>query len=219
MNIGNDAFWNFPYTSQRMPLLAENIVSTSQPLASSAGLLMFARGGNAIDAAIATAAALTVVEPCMNGIGGDGFALVWDKGQMHGLNASGRAPQKWTAEYFSRYESMPFRGWDSVTVPGAVSQWRALWERFGSLPFADLLEPAIRFARDGYMVSPTVHRQWQAQISEMMPQPGFAESFAPGGRAPLPGERFICPGQARTLERIAASSRTQLPNTLEKPVA
>jgi gamma-glutamyltranspeptidase/glutathione hydrolase len=205
MSSSSNSFWEFPYTSQRMPLLAENIVSTSQPLASSAGLLMFAQGGNAVDAALATAIALSVVEPCMNGIGGDAFAIIWDGEQMHGLNASGRAPQKWTPEYFSKYSSMPFRGWDSVTVPGAVSSWRALSDRFGKLPFADLFEPAIRYARDGYMVSPTVHRQWQAQIDDMMPQPGFAESFAPGGRAPLPGERFICPGQARTLERIASS--------------
>ena len=89
------AFWDFPYTSQRMPLLARNVVSTSQPLASSAGLLMLARGGNAVDAALATAITLTVVEPCMNGIGGDAFAIIWDGIKMHGLNASGRAPKKW----------------------------------------------------------------------------------------------------------------------------
>lgn len=199
------SFWDFPYVSQRMPLVADNVVSTSQPLASAAGLLMFAKGGNAVDAALATAIALTVVEPCMNGIGGDAFALIWDGQSLIGLNASGRAPQRWTPDYFSKYTSMPLRGWDSVTVPGGVSAWRALSERFGTLPFADLFEPAIRYARDGYLVSPTVHRQWQAQIAEMLPQPGFSQSFAPGGRAPLPGERFICPGQARTLERIAST--------------
>ena len=125
------AFWDFPYTSQRMPLLARNVVSTSQPLASAAGLLMLARGGNAVDAALATAITLTVVEPCMNGIGGDAFAIIWDGKKMHGLNASGRAPARWTPEYFSRYEAMPVRGWDSVTVPGTVSAWRALSDRFG----------------------------------------------------------------------------------------
>ena len=198
-------FWDFPYTSQRMPLLARNVVSTSQPLASAAGLLMLARGGNAVDAALATAITLTVVEPCMNGIGGDAFAIIWDGQRMHGLNASGRAPRRWTAEHFSRYEAMPPRGWDSVTVPGTVSAWRALSDRFGSVPFAELFEPALRYARHGYMVSPTVHRQWQAQVAELLPQPGYREAFAPEGRAPLPGEQFICPGQARTLERIAAS--------------
>ena len=203
MQTTTPGFWNFPYTSQRMPLLAANVVSTSQPLASSAGLLMFARGGSAVDAALATAIALTVVEPCMNGIGGDAFAIIWDGKKMHGLNAAGRAPRKWTPEYFSKYDAMPLRGWDSVTVPGTVSAWRALSERFGKLPFTDLFEPALRYARKGYMVSPTVHRQWQAQVAELSPHPGYREAFAPKGRAPLPGEHFICPGQARTLELIA----------------
>lgn len=198
-------FWSFPYTSQRMPVLADNVVSTSQPLASAAGLQMLMRGGNAVDAALATAMALTVVEPCMNGIGGDLFALVWDGSAMHGLNSSGRAPAAWTPDRFIGLDAMPVRGWDSVTVPGAVAGWRALAEKFGSLPFEDLFEPALRYARDGYLVSPTVHRQWQAQIAELSGQPGFAEAFAPNGRAPLPGERFICPGQADTLEKIARS--------------
>ncbi len=205
MTTDSSALLDFPYTSQRMPLLARNVVSTSQPLASAAGLLTLARGGNAVDAALATAITLTVVEPCMNGIGGDAFAIIWDGKQIHGLNASGRAPQKWTPEYFSRYASMPMRGWDSVTVPGTVSAWRTLSDRFGALPFAELFEPALRYARNGYMVSPTVHRQWQAQVAELLPQPGYREAFAPQGRAPLPGEQFICPGQANTLERIAAS--------------
>jgi gamma-glutamyltranspeptidase/glutathione hydrolase len=205
MSNDSTGFWNFPYTSQRMPLLARNVVSTSQPLASAAGLLMLARGGNAIDAALAMAITLTVVEPCMNGIGGDAFAIVWDGKQLHGLNASGRAPRKWTPEHFSRYEAMPLRGWDSVTVPGTVSAWRALSDRWGALPFAELFEPALRHAREGYMVSPTVHRQWQAQVADLLPQPGYREAFAPNGRAPLPGELFICPGQAATLERIAAT--------------
>lgn len=205
MSTQPSTFWQFPYTSQRMPLLARNVVSTSQPLASAAGLLMLARGGNAIDAALATAITLTVVEPCMNGIGGDAFAIVWDGKRLHGLNASGRAPRRWTAQHFSRYDTMPLRGWDSVTVPGTVSAWRILSDRFGKLPFAELFEPALRHAREGYAVSPTVHRQWQAQVAELLPQPGYREAFAPQGRAPLPGELFICPGQAATLERIAAS--------------
>ena len=205
MHTNPSAFWRFPYTSQRMPLLARNVVSTSQPLASAAGLLMLARGGNAIDAALATAITLTVVEPCMNGIGGDAFAIVWDGQRMHGLNAAGRAPKKWTPEYFSRYAAMPLRGWDSVTVPGTVSAWRALSDRWGVLPFAELFEPALRYARQGFMVSPTVHRQWQAQVAELLPQPGYREAFAPLGHAPLPGDEFICPGQANTLARIAAT--------------
>ncbi|MGO4156123.1 gamma-glutamyltransferase family protein [Cupriavidus sp. YAF13] len=196
-------FWNFPYPSQRVPVLADNVVATSQPLAAAAGLRMLARGGNAVDAALATAIALTVVEPCMNGIGGDAFALIWDGKELHGLNASGRAPAAWTPEYFSRYASMPLNGWDTVTVPGAVSGWRATWEKFGSLPFAELFEPALEYARNGFLVSHTVHRQWQAQVPVLIDKPGFADAFAPNGRAPLPGERFICTGQAQTLARIA----------------
>lgn len=203
--MNTSAFWDFPYPSQRMPLLARNVVSTSQPLASAAGLQMFARGGNAVDAALATAITLTVVEPCMNGIGADAFAILWDGKQLQGLNASGRAPQAWTPDYFAKHSVMPTRGWDSVTVPGAVSAWRALSDRYGQLPFGDLFEPALRYARDGYMVSPTVHRQWASQVSELSPQPGYREAFTPHGRAPAIGERFVCPGQAATLERIAAS--------------
>jgi gamma-glutamyltranspeptidase/glutathione hydrolase len=196
---------DYPYTSQRFPLLARNVVSTSQPLAASAGLRMLAQGGNAVDAALATAIALTVVEPCMNGIGGDAFALVWHQGKLHGLNASGRAPRAWSPEHFAGRVAMPPRGWGAVTVPGAVSAWRALSERFGALPFARLFEPAIEYAAQGFLVSPTVHRQWQAQVPELLEQPGFREAFAPAGRAPLPGESFTCPGQASTLRRIADS--------------
>ncbi|MDB5943338.1 MAG: gamma-glutamyltranspeptidase precursor (Gamma-glutamyltransferase)-like protein [Ramlibacter sp.] len=201
----NDLSWDFPYTSQRMPVLADNVVCTSQPLASAAGLDILRKGGNAVDAAVAAAIALTVVEPCMNGIGGDSFALVWDGQRMHGLNASGRSPRRWTREHFSRYSAMPPRGWDSVTVPGAVSGWRELSQRFGKLPFAQLFEAAIRHARDGWIVSPIVSRQWQGQVEDIKHMPGFAEAFAPRGRAPLPGERFTCPGQADTLEAIARS--------------
>ena len=113
------AFWDFPYTSQRMPLLARNVVSTSQPLAATAGALMLARGGNAVDAALAAAITLTVVEPCMNGIGGDAFAILWDGQRMHGLNASGRAPRRWTPEHFSKYEAMPLRA--SISAPAVAA--------------------------------------------------------------------------------------------------
>jgi gamma-glutamyltranspeptidase/glutathione hydrolase len=205
MELKHDTFWDYPYTSQRLPLVADNVVTTSQPLASSAGLQMLLRGGNAVDAALATAIALTVVEPCNNGIGGDVFALIWDGKKLHGLNGSGRAPAAWTREYFSKYTEMPKRGWDSVTVPGTVAAWRTVWERFGSLPFEDLFGPAIHYARKGYMVSHNVHNQWQKQVDELIVQPGYREAFAPNGRAPLQGERFICPGQADTLERIARS--------------
>ena len=175
-----------PYPT-RAPVLARNMVAASQPLAAQAGVQALARGGNAIDAALATAIALTVVEPTMNGIGGDAFALVWDGDRLHGLNASGRAPLAWNPQRFAGQERMPALGWGSVTVPGAVSSWMALSERFGALPFEDLFESAIRYARDGFAVSPVIARQWADATLQLAGQPGYAEAFMPHGRAPAAG--------------------------------
>ncbi len=199
----NPFSWEFPYPSQRMPVLARNVVATSQPLAAQAGLLMMHKGGNAVDAALAAAITLTVVEPTSNGIGSDAFCILWDGRKLHGLNASGRSPGGWTPERFRGKTAMPTRGWDAVTVPGAVSAWVALSARFGKLPFADLFEPAIRYAADGYMVSPTIARLWARQVPDLKDVPGFAEHFLPRGRAPEPGEKFTAPAHARTLKRIA----------------
>lgn len=146
--------YDFPYPSQRMPVLAKKVVATSQPLAAQAGLQMLYRGGNAVDAALAAAIALTVVEPTSNGIGGDAFAILWDGRELHGLNASGRSPAALTSERFRGKQVVPSYGWDAVTVPGAVSAWVALSERFGRLPFEALFEPAVCYARDGFLVSP-----------------------------------------------------------------
>jgi gamma-glutamyltranspeptidase/glutathione hydrolase len=195
--------WQFPYPSQRMPVLARNIVATSQPLAAQAGLLMMHKGGNAVDAALATAITLTVVEPTSNGIGSDTFCILWDGRKLHGLNASGRSPAGWTPDRFKGKTAMPTRGWDAVTVPGAVSAWAALSSRFGKLPFADLFEPAIRYATDGYLVSPTIARLWAKQVPDLKDVPGFAEHFLPRGRAPEPGEKFTAPAHAKVLKRIA----------------
>lgn len=198
--------WEFPYLSQRMPVLAQNAVATSQPLAAQAGLRMLLKGGNAVDAALATAIALTVVEPTSNGIGSDAFAIVWDGKKLQGLNASGRSPAAWTPDRFKNMEKMPKRGWDAVTVPGCVSAWVELSTRYGKLPFSELFEPAIHYASDGYMVSPTIAKLWAQQVPELAPMPGFAKTFMPRGRAPTAGEIFRCPDQARTLERIAETN-------------
>jgi gamma-glutamyltranspeptidase/glutathione hydrolase len=195
--------WQFPYPSQRMPILARNVVATSQPLAAQAGLRMLLKGGSAVDAVLATAISLTVLEPTSNGIGSDAFCILWDGQKLHGLNASGRSPAGWTLDRFKGLAGMPQRGWDSVTVPGCVSAWVELSARFGKLPFADLFEPAIKYASDGYMVSPTIARLWANQVPELRNQPGFEEAFMPRGRAPEPGEKFSFPAQARTLQRIA----------------
>jgi gamma-glutamyltranspeptidase / glutathione hydrolase len=219
-----------PYHHARKPVYApRGVVATSQPLAASAGLAVLRRGGNAVDAALATAIALTVVQPGSNDIGGDLFAIVWDGAALHGLNASGRAPAALTRDLALRHASgmsssshlggaqaaadlvMPAFGWLPVTVPGAPAGWRDLHARFGSLPFADLFTDAIAYAEDGYPVSPTVARHWQqaAQVRQsVLTGPEFAEwarVFTLEGRAPRAGERWRNPDAARTLRLIAGT--------------
>jgi gamma-glutamyltranspeptidase/glutathione hydrolase len=200
------------YATQRRPVFARNVVSTSHPLGAQAGLRMLAAGGNAVDAAIAAAAVMTIVEPCSNGLGSDAFAILWDGQRLQGLNASGTAPAGWTPAYFrgklGAHANRPLpRGWDSVTVPGAVAAWVALSERYGKLPFADLLAPAIEIAERGYGVPVVVQGKWvlASGVAELVSQPGFAEVFLPRGRAPQVGERFTMPGAAKALRAIAAT--------------
>jgi gamma-glutamyltranspeptidase / glutathione hydrolase len=197
-----------PYPSTRVPQFAQNVVATSQPLAAQAGLHMLRLGGNAVDAAIATAAALTICEPVSNGLGSDAFALVWANGQLYGLNASGVAPAAWDSAYFERkhHGKIPMRGWDSVTVPGAIAGWATLHQRFGKLAFADCLQPAIEMAQRGHGVGVIVQRKWAAQVKHLHTQPGFAQSFMPAGRAPNPGEHFEFKAAARALTLIAQTN-------------
>ena len=195
--------YDFSYPSQRMPVLARNVVATSQPLAAQAGLQMLSAGGNAVDAALAAAIALTVVEPTSNGIGSDAFAILWDGGKLVGLNASGRSPKALTKERFEGLDSVPLRGWDAVSIPGAVSSWVTLSERYGKLPFEALFEPAVRYAREGYLVSPITARAWSIAPKVFGDFPEFATGFLPNGRAPRAGELFRYEDQAKTLERIA----------------
>ena len=198
--------WTFPYRSQRAPVLARNVVATSQPLAANAGLEMLRQGGNAVDAALATAIALTVVEPCSNGVGSDAFAIVWDGAELEGLNASGRAPAAWTPERFAGRDAMPRQGWDSVTVPGAVSAWAALSRRFGRLPFEDLFEPAIRYARRGFHVGHVSAGLWARAADVYAGHADFQAHFLPRGRAPRAGDLFVNADLADTLEQIAQSA-------------
>ena len=190
---GNRAGSILPIDGQSDKIPASNrfddFLRTSQPLAAQAGLGILAEGGNAIDAAIATAAALTVVEPCSNGIGSDAFALVWGEDSLHGLNGSGRWPAGNDAAELRAdgHRSMPKRGWTPVTVPGAVDTWSVLHERFGHLPIERILAPAIRYAENGFPVSPVVARQWDPAF-EFFPNQGLPELegwstvFAPEGR-------------------------------------
>ena len=197
--------WGFPYLSQRMPIFARNVVATSQPLAAQAGLRMLVNGGNAVDAALATAIALTVVEPTSNGIGSDAFALVWSNGNLIGLNGSGKSPAAWTYKRFSILKEMPLLGWDAVTVPGAVDAWEKLSDRFGSLPFADLFSPAIEYAKNGFIVPPIIAARWFDVEKTYLEFPEFGRTFLPGGKAPRAGQLFRCPSQAITLRKIAES--------------
>lgn len=195
----------FPYPSQRMPAMGRNMVATSQPLAVQAGLEALRHGGNAVDAALAAAITLTVVEPTMNGIGGDAFCILWDGEQLHGLNASGRSPAALGPDDFRGLEQMPELGWGSVTVPGAVSAWVELSRRFGKLPFEALFESAIHYADQGFMVPPMSARLWSFAPQEYKDFKDFSV-FLPEGKAPLPGDLFRFPDQARTLEKIAQSN-------------
>jgi gamma-glutamyltranspeptidase/glutathione hydrolase len=203
--------WTNPYPTPRTPIFARNIVSTSQPLAAQAGLRVMARGGNAVDAAIAAAAVITMTEPCSNGLGADAFAIVWDGTQLHGLNASGISPAGWTLDYFrGKYgddvtKNRPSRGADTITVPGAVAGWSLLHAKLGRLPFADVLAPAIDYAERGFAISPNVHDKWTRAAPILKEQPGWAEHFLPGGKVPAIGQHFTLAGAARTLKAIAES--------------
>ena len=200
------------YPSRRSVIYGrKGMVCTSQPLAAQAGLDIIKQGGNAIDAAIATAACMTVLEPTSNGIGSDAFALVWTKGELHGLNASGRAPMEITAEKVKKqgYTAMPKRGWIPVMVPGAPSAWAELSEKFGRLPLEKVMEPAITYAREGYPVSPVISKLWNNAYKEFSDplkdecfNPWF-DTFARDGHAPQPGEIWKSEDHAETLEKIA----------------
>ena len=203
--------WANPYPTLRTPVMARNVVSTSHPLAAQAGLRMLWKGGNAVDAAIAAAATLTIVEPVSNGLGSDAFAILWDGKELTGLNSSGTAPAAWSPDYFAKkygtdghgVAERPIRGWDAVTVPGAVAGWAALHGRFGKLPFGDLMEPAIEIAERGHSVAPIVAGKWAAAVPSLQDQPGYAQAFMPNGRAPRPGEKFIFKDAASTLRLLA----------------
>ncbi|MFF5174094.1 gamma-glutamyltransferase family protein [Micromonospora sp. NPDC000089] len=214
----------------RMPLFAPHgAVTTSQPLAAAAGLAVLRRGGTAVDAAVATAVALTVLQPPSNDIGGDLFAIVWDGERLHGLNASGRSPAGLTREVVLAATgrrpaaavdalggaqacgpAMPARGWLPVTVPGAPAGWRDLHERFGRLPFAELFTDAIGYAERGYPVAAGTAAGWARAVAGHAGLAGaefteFDRVFTLDGRAPRAGERWRNPDAARTLRRIAAS--------------
>ncbi len=207
------------YPSQRFPIYARGgMVNCSSPLAAAAGLEILRRGGNAMDAAVAAAAALTVVEPTANGIGSDAFALVWSEKEQHlyGLNASGPAPQlasieRLKADGLARDGRMPTHGWAPVTVPGAPKAWAELCGRFGRLSLADVLAPAIRYAEEGYPCAPNLSLLWRQaceRYRRILSGPSFApwfRTFAPDGHSPEAGDVIRLPDHAATLRAIGES--------------
>ena len=204
-------YYKNPFASRRMNVIARNgVVCTGNNLATQAGLRMLLQGGNAVDAAIATAACLTVVEPCSNGLGSDGFAIVWMKDKMYGMNSSGHSPYAISAD---QIDEIPKRGWIPVTVPGAVKGWKALSERFGSLPFKKLLEPAIDYARNGYPVSAEIARMWKKALNAIPNSEefkGWYETFTFDGKTPEPGQMICMPKLADALEKIADTNTDAL---------
>ena len=183
-------------------------VATSQPLASGVGLEMLVRGGNAIDAAVAAAAVLSVVEPHMTGIGGDMFAIHWSANdqELVGLDASGRAGSLSTPEALRAegYEHMPDGGPVAVTVPGALSGWIALLERYGTMSLAEVLAPAIRIAEEGFPVTPLIARQWRDQATKLSLDVGATATYLlEGTRGPEAGEWFQNPDLAKSFRMVA----------------
>lgn len=205
----------YSYPSRRNIIYGKKgMVAASHPLAAQAGLEVLKKGGNAIDAAVATAACLTVVEPTSNGIGGDAFALVWSKGRLHGLNASGPAPISISPDIIKRAEShgIPKHGWIPVTIPGVPSAWSALSKRFGRLSLAEALSPAVTYAFEGHPVAPTVARSWEkayrtykVDLKDEIFRHWF-DTFAPKGRAPQAGELWSSPAHGKTLQDIGETN-------------
>lgn len=203
-----------PFPSRRSVVTARNgMVATSQPLAAQAGLEVLRKGGNAIDAAIATAACLTVVEPTSNGLGSDAFAIVWFQGELYGINGSGKSPAKLTINELQKkgYREVPKYGWPSVTVPGAVGMWVALSERFGKLSFESLLQDAICYGEEGYALTPTLSYHWQRAIQHfrrVLTDSEFKhwfDTFVPEGFSAKMGEVIQLAHHAQTLKLIATT--------------
>jgi gamma-glutamyltranspeptidase/glutathione hydrolase len=199
-----------PPTGRSVTATRFGVVASSQPLAAMTGVQILQRGGNAIDAAIATNAVVGLMEPTGNGLGGDMFAIVYEakSDKLHGLNASGWAPKELTPEFLKSkgIEEMPVRGVHSITVPGVVAGWTALHERFGSMPFSTLLAPAIYYAEKGFPVNEVTARLWANQ-RELLRHPNAASTFLIDGRPPQPGELFRNPDLAGSLRHVTSYGR------------
>ena len=201
----------YPYASRREVVYGRRgMVCTSQTLAAQAGLDMLKQGGNAVDAALATAISLVVLEPTSNGLGSDAFALIWTKGKLHGLNGSGWSPQglTWEDLHDKGCAAVPHRGWTPVMVPGAPAAWAEIHEQFGKLPFEALFEPAIYYAEHGYAVMPNLAamlaESWEsfAPYREEAAFSGLFSTFFPEGRPARAGEILHLPDHAASLRLL-----------------
>jgi gamma-glutamyltranspeptidase / glutathione hydrolase len=212
MVLRADRYTPAPYRAGRSVVMAPHgMVATSQPLATQAGLDVLRKGGNAVDAAIAANAALGLVEPMSCGIGGDLYAIVWDakSKKLYGLNASGRSPHRATRAFFAEkgLKEIPLTGPLSWSVPGCVDGWAELHKRFGKVPLADLLEPTIRYAEEGFPVTEVIAGYWEKGARRLREYPDSARTYLPDGRAPKAGEVFKNPGLARSYREIARGGR------------
>ncbi|MGB5623373.1 MAG: gamma-glutamyltransferase [Gammaproteobacteria bacterium] len=211
MSIGADRITDKSFTTRSEVIARQGMAATSHPLATQIALEILREGGSAVDAAIAANAALGLMEPTGNGIGGDLFAIVWDadKKTLTGLNASGRSPQSLTLQYFrdNGYQAIPPLGPLPVSVPGTVDGWFELHGRYGRLPMTRVLAPAIRYAREGFPVTEVIAYYWQRSVPRLSRYPGFADIFAPGGAAPEKGDVFRNPALADTYQKIAEGGR------------
>jgi gamma-glutamyltranspeptidase / glutathione hydrolase len=200
-----------PHATRSVVMGRHGMIATSQPLASAAGLKVLQDGGNAVDAAIAAAAVLAVVEPTMNGVGGDLFAIVYDAKtrKLHALNSSGRSGYAATPAAFATRQltRIPNAGVYSVSVPGTVDGWATLLAAHGTLPLGRLLGPAIGYAKDGFAVSEIISEQWKGTEAKLAADPAAAATFLPNGHAPRPGEVFANPKLGATLQQIADGGR------------
>ena len=211
MSISSDRLSDKPFTTRSEVHAVNGMAATSQPLATQIALDILRQGGSAVDAAIAANAALGLMEPTGCGIGGDLYAIVWDseKGELTGLNASGRSPKSLTLDELRErgLEKIPAFGPLPVSVPGAVDGWFELHERYGRLPMADVLAPAVRYAREGFPLSEVIAYYWARNAERLKEFPGFAEVFLPGGRAPAKGEIFRNPRLADTYDTFGTEGR------------
>ena len=210
MSISADRITDKSFTTRSEVIAPHGMAATSHPLATQIAIDILKKGGSAADAAIAANAALGLMEPTGNGIGGDLFAIVWDadRKELTGLNASGRSPKSLTLKYFrdNGYETIPAHGPLPVSVPGTVDGWFELNERYGKLPMSEVLAPAIAYARQGFPLTEIIAYYW-GRSTGLKKYPGFAEVFMPNGRAPVKGEMFRNPRLADTLEKIGAGGR------------